>query len=629
MDSLARGPVFKSELEGEQPLWEGGPSSKDRIDYESKMRRWREAAREEAYNHANLNPEREATEKYVQALQGNWWDKKRARYKSKFFDNRLNNSRRQDLALLTDTRPTIDISSNTPAYAESANVVTKVIHHEWFHSDMDISLVTAADISMLNGTGFWKLGAAAPGSMQVLPCGPDSVMPIQPQFHLQDSTAVLYRTWKSLNYFRRKFPFAYAGLERDSTYLEQQIGGQARFARPDWVQEYTWNGMSPAFRRVIGVRTAAEDIQTDNSMFRSVELQEYWVDDQQINESKEPVLMRHPYLSLAQHNWWYWVKPGKPLYPRKRLLVFAGRRLMYDGPSPYWHGMYPFACLRLNPVPWSFWGLSKYRDLMPLNRAMNEIGAGIMDMVTRALNPIAITKAGAVPVSSWNQFFPDMPGGRLYMLPNANISTDLRYMDPPNIPAWVIQGHQYLNAEFDRLSGSIDMGAMGKKKQMPGGDAIEQMRDSQNSSQRLDGRFLEAFLRDAGLLAMSNVFQHYQMPMRLRLLGADGITWEDFESNGPNLVPKNSLPKEDHWKSFSMQVAPGSLHGGSKDREKQIAMNLASRHLLPIKEMYRKLELGNPEQLYQSLIEEQQQMGQHSGSGRTPRTSQQKKGQAV
>jgi len=47
--------------------------------------------------------------------------------------------------------------------------------------------------------------------------------------------------------------------------------------------------------------------------------------------------------------------------------------------------MYPFAMLRLNPVIWSFWGMSKYASLIPLNKAINEIGAGTMDMIKRAL----------------------------------------------------------------------------------------------------------------------------------------------------------------------------------------------------------------------------------------------------
>jgi len=569
--------------------------------YYQQVQRWRESTKQEAYQTASLNPEANAIQRYINCLSGQWWDKRRPKYKSSFFDNRLENCRIADLASLTDTRPTIDVTTQIDAYKQQTQVVQNVIRYEWMRNDMDLALVSVADIARLMGTGFWKIGAATPGYMQVVPCGPDNVMPIQPGFHIQQSSAVLYRTWKSLAWFRNKFPWRSSGLDRELEDIDQLVGGPGQYSRPSYLDEYTWNGMSPQMRRVVGVKvdTTAE---ARSSIFRSVELQEFYVDDPQINESKNPVLMRHPYLSLEQHNWWYWVRPGERLYPRKRLLIFAGRRLMYDGPSWAWSGLYPFACLRLNPVPWSFWGLSKYRDLLPINTAINEIVAGILDMVKRALNPTSLTKSGAVPQASWKEFFPDLPGQKLYLGPNANIN-DLRYMPPPEIPAYVFQLLQHLSVEFDRLSGQIDTGALSKKKQLPGSDSIESMRDSQSAGGRLEGRYLEAFLRDAGVQAMSNTFQFYELPIRLMMLGDAGQTLQDYNYDGPNMLPEG-VPKEDHWRNFSIMVSPGSLHGGQKERNKQVAIGMASKDLFPLLNLYQLLELPNPQAILDQLKKE-------------------------
>ena len=564
--------------------------------------KWRESAREEAYRTADLNPEKDDALKYMQALGGNWWDKRRARYKSKVFDNRLNNSRQTDLSLLTQIRPTIDISSKIEAYGEQANIVSKVIRSEWLTRDMDMEFIRLNDIAKLNGTAFWKLGATYPGMTKTLSLGPESVLPIQPGFHIQQSTAVLYRAWKSMNAIRQRFPYTSEGIENDASFLDQGFGNQTRYARPNDIPEYTWNGMSQAMRRSLGVRTSATEM-SGPSIFNALEVQEYYVDDPSINESSQAVLMRDPFMGLKSYNWWYWVKPGQPLYPRKRMLVFCGHRLLYDGPSPFWHGMYPFACLRLNPVPWSFWGLSKYRDLLPLNQAMNEILAGILDMVRRALNPTVITKAGAVPQATWREFYPDMPGARLYMLPNSNPNTDVKYIDPPNIPAWVMQAHQYCSAEFDRLAGILDPTSVGKKKQVPGGDTIEQMREMMNTVTQLESRYGELFLRDAGVLAMSNIFQFFETPMRLKLLGANGISIEDFNYEGPNLIP-NNVPKEDHWKSFAMLISPGTLLGSSRDREKQTAIGMAAKHLIPLQLLWQIVEAGDPAKLLEMMKQE-------------------------
>jgi len=264
----------------------------------------------------------------------------------------------------------------------------------------------------------------------------------------------------------------------------------------------------------------------------------------------------------------------------------------------------------------NFWGLSKYRDLLPLNQAMNEILAGILDMVRRALNPTVITKAGAVPQATWREFYPDMPGGKLYMLPNSNPNSDVKYIDPPNIPSWVMQAHGYLSSEFDRLAGILDPSSVGKKKQVPGGDTIEQMREMMNTVTQLESRYGELFLRDAGVLAMSNIFQFFETPMRLKLLGKDGISMEDFNYNGPNLIPDN-VPQEDHWKSFAMLISPGTLLGSSRDREKQTAIGMAAKGLLPLQKLWQVLEAGDPKQLMEMMKQEHEMGVSVKGGGKT------------
>ena len=361
------------------------------------------------------------------------------------------------------------------------------------------------------------------------------------------------------------------------------------------------------------------------SMFQNIEMQEFWIDDPSINESKHDVMMRHPYLSLEQHNYWYWVKPGQRLYPRKRLMVFGGRKLLYDGPSPFWHGMYPFTTLRLNPVPWSFWGLSKYRDLYPINKALNDIGAGVLDLVKLALNPIAVTKMNAMSQGAWKEFYPDLPRGKVMLMSGAQM-TDLKYMEPPQIPQWVLLFHTYLLGEFDRLSGAVDMGSLAKKKQAPGGDTIEAMREAMNSVNRLEGRYIEDFLEQGGTQAVSNFFQYFDLKRRVMLMGPKGISWEDLNAAGPNLTPLN-VPREDHWRNFAMKIGTGSLLNNAKDRDKSMAIMLAKSGLLPVQYLYEKLEI--PPEVYGQLVKEHQEGIIHT-QGKSPRSSRgQRNGQAA
>ena len=259
--------------------------------------------------------------------------------------------------------------------------------------------------------------------------------------------------------------------------------------------------------------------------------------------------------------------------------------MMYDGPSPYWHGLYPFSMLRLNPVIWSFWGLSKYQNLIPLNKCINEIGAGTMDMIRRALNPQMLAKENSIVKDAFERFFPNMPGGKLKMTNMSDVQRDVRYMDPPQLPAYVFQFFQAVSGEFDRLSGAVDTGKMTGKKQMPGGDAIEQLRDAANLSIRLEGRYIEDFLRDTGTLAISNIFQMYTAKQRLRILGANGLTWQDFDYNPGSMVPDAEKAPRSIDAIFFFRNCPGSLLGTNKTQEKTAAMTLfklqAAHHALP------------------------------------------------
>ena len=593
--------------------------------YMSAMGDYQEMCKEEAMRTWKLSSEFNKIAEYINYLEGGFWDRRRPKYLSNFSDNRLAQTRYAKLSLLTDVRPVISVTTNVPAFQEQSTITDAVIRDEWTRNDLDLGLVSVTDAALLFGNGFWKITSSMPGYMKFIPCGPDVVMPIQPGFHLQDSSAILYRTYKPLSYFQRLWPERSANLEQETTSQEQHEG--TMFQRPPQISEFTWNALSPQMRYRMGIRVGGK-IQTPNARsYPVIELNEIWVDDQSLNMSDEDVIVRDPFLPLDAHNYWARVKPMQRLYPRKRLIVFAGKRLMYDGPSPYWHGLYPFSMLRLNPTIWSFWGVSKYRDLVPLNKAINEIGAGTMDIVKRTLNPQLIAKEGAVNKDAFERFFPNMPGGKLKINNSYNAMTDIRYMDPPVLPQSIFQMAEFITAEYDRASGSIDTSNLASKGQVPGGESIEAMRDMANPAVRLEGRYIEAFLRDTGKIAISNIFQFYTRAQRLRILGENGLTWQDFDYDPKKMMTPDGEIAEDHWRNFSMEVVPGSLLGTNKVQEAQTAMSLFKIGGISRKALLRQLGRGaEADQIEQEIKDEVDAdistiagPAKQQGQGRTPR----------
>ncbi|NJL72279.1 MAG: hypothetical protein HC888_12200, partial [Candidatus Competibacteraceae bacterium] len=241
---------------------------------------------------------------------------------------------------------------------------------------------------------------------------------------------------------------------------------------------------------------------------------------------------------------------------------------------------------------------------------INKIGGGIMDIIQRSLAPTVVSRLSSVSKPAWDKFFPDAPGQKLLLNGAGNPTNDIKYMDTPQIPPYVQQFlGQYLMPEFDKHAGTMDMTQIAGKKQAPGGDTIEQMRDTMQSAYQLKGRFIERALTDAGTLAVSNVFQYYTQSQRMKLLGEDGLTLQDFDFDPGTLIP-SGLTREQRmmfWKNFAMTILPGSLHSGAQDRQKLIQTNLFGMGAISRAQLLRTLEIGDAEKIQKELNEEKTQ----------------------
>lgn len=607
------------------------------IDYstkaESRLLDFRDAAFQQALSELRANPEYNEISTYIDMLEGRQWQGVNlSSWRNQFIDNRMSRARVDALAYLTDIKPTISVTTHVKEYQGIAAVIQGVIQAEWKNQRLDAAVEEVLDHSLF-GTGYWKMGCSYPGEFNVISCGIDTVMPVQEGKNIQDSTAIIYRVFKPPSFFKRRWPMRAMGIEREADPGLLQNQSNQGYSRPFGVQEYSWASMSPAMKYHKSKITPGSSVQDQWAQFPLIELMEIWVEDDHVNELSEPVIVKDPYKDLDAHNYWYRVLPGHRLYPNKRLLVFGGDRLMYDGPSPYWHGRFPFCKLRLNPTVWSNGGLALYRDLKPLNIAINKLGGGIDNVVDKAVKPITITRDGAVNATSWEKFFSDKAGGKLKLTNMGNPSSDVRFVEPPNLPGYVNTYQQYLIQTFREQAGQMDLSSLQKKKQLPGGDTVEQFKDSLTTSRRRELRNLEWFLEDAGQLAVPCVTQFFSRDQRFRMLGEKGITRSDFDYKPGTMVGWTSEPTEFH-KNFSLEIDPGSMHQGSRDRAKQFAMILRKSHDISRRELFRQLDAGvdvslNEEELKQEAAQQPQPQPKGKGGPKNEMTRGQRNGKVV
>lgn len=596
--------------------------------YQKNMSYWRDAVLRQGAEELQACSDLQKANDYIQYLDGKFWGDQRPEWRSQYADNITMDQRLEAIAALTDMKPTVDVSCAVEDYEHQAKIGLNVIKSVWQTQRLQSRQIRDLIDHGLFGTGFLKCVACEPGEMQISAHALGNVIPVQMEGNnLQSAEAVIYRAYKSLSYFNRKWGRdKTAGLERYSVNLMQALQTD-KYARPNNIPEYQWSTLSPAMKRRMHLsRNTNVNQGFPNSMvqpFPVIELQEIYHADQSYNDFGHPVLVKDPDRKVEDHNYHYIVPPGAMMFPHKRLTIFGGDLVMYDGPSPFWDGLYPFIMLMLNPTVWSPGGVAKYRDILPLVKTQNRIMAGVEETVMDAVNRNVITRKGAIDPISWDRFDPSRPKQKVMLNGTANPATDFRYMEAKQLPGYVESTVKFLESRINRRTGALDVSGMSRKKQVPSGEVLTDLQDAMSGPYRLECDQVETAMCELGQLAISRIFQFYTIDQRLKILGPDGQSWEDYDYVAENMVPA-SAPKEDHWRLFSFNIAPGTLHGKSQFQKKQVAIALRRAHDISLHSLYRLLDAGlNADEEISMIAKESKELPQPApkASGRTPRPS--------
>lgn len=481
---------------------------------ETAVRQWCEAAFEEAEADQKQSEEVKLVEKYIDYLSGKQWPAGRPSYRAKPVNNRMYRLFWEVIALLTDIRPIADVRSTerTQKYVDVEDLLNKGIKAWWVNNGIEMRSAMCIVYAMLTA-GFSKLewdptANGGVGDISLVPLGPTAVLPLKPGIDLQDSEALIYNTVKPVGWVKRKHPSRAHLVTPDLDMSQYAIDSNP----PSSNSPFLYDRLTPAFKRLM-----AKDRIAGASAFPMVRYREFWLKDYTVNSSSTTVLMGNPYSKFDEA---YWVKPQEMLYPRGRLIVMAGRKIVHDGPNPYWHGLFPFSLCRLNIVPWSIYGLSDLRSLSDMQDIVNQILAGVLDMIKRAVNPPFFAPKSAFSEKVWNDVDLSMPGARLAY--NAVSPGEPKVVSVAPLPGFVLNMQQSLYHEMDQQSNIAAVNAAAGKKQIPGADTLDLIRNVQQTPIRLKGRNIEKFISDNGAQLVPNMFQFYRKDRRVFLVGPDG-----------------------------------------------------------------------------------------------------------
>jgi len=501
-------------------------------------------------------------------------------------------------ALMTDVKPFWDFRTYNPRLEKYAEIFGK-LSSAWY-------LQRGIDTRFSECIKYWEAAATAwahpfyneqTEDLDMASEDPRDVLPIRPSGNttIQDAMGVIVRRQRPVSYIKarygRKADRVQADTDGSSVALNLMNTRAGRML--DAVMA------SPFRRRLFGDDRANRElprIPTANLYTM------YLADNSEYRGTLPRVMGQRTESGDPATNWSYIVRTGEKLYPRKRCIVFTRDCILYDGPSIYWHGLFPYCKLTLDPWPWSWLGKAPLWDLLPLQRSLDRCLRVIDDWVEKMARPDLIADKNSTSKAAMERI--DTRRSGLKLQQNPAMGKGIQIVYPPPMAEGIFKQVEWITNEMDSISGVRDMSQMMRLNQIPSASTIEKVSETMSPTVRGRSRAIEAFMREFGMMTAYNFAQFYDLPKRYTILGPDGVTREDFDFDPGSMIPdfvhkedfdhrgvptasalmRGPMPRYERAREFLRQftyhVAPGSLLAASEIEEQLKYLQLSRAGLI-------------------------------------------------
>ena len=546
---------------------------------------WTESVYSEAEYEQSNSAEMKLTGKLIDYIHGRQWSPQARFGRARPVINRLFRNFIEMTGLLTDIEPDFKIKfhqGSSKAFDSLEKLLNEMVIDWSIMSDFESELSQTIMYGILH-TGFAKLqwnpklnyGA---GDNEFLPLSPINLMMVGASQKLQDAETVIYRQPVTMAYLKRKYGTLADYVKPDSGLT----GAPAEMMRPAKIPAAQWAKLNPTLRRMMGQKT-----ENPSTQYPMVMLKEFWVKDDSIWDGSTSLEVGD-----QDSSWGYMVEPGMPIYPRGRVVVTAGGKVLEDGPNPYWHAQFPFAMYRPYRVPWQLEGLSSLAPGAAIQNVLNRIYGGVMDTINAAIEPTLIGPKALFSQQTWDSLDPGEPGGKLAYNNNSPKAPEFR--KPPELASYIPQTAASFEKEMDSMSGAAAIQQALGKKQVPGGDSLDTIMNSRSINIRMMGRELKSFLVPIGSMVCCNIMQFSSAKYRAGVFGGEGLMDSDFTPVYGNILPSGMQPEE-FVRRCSFSIRKGSLLNIEKAEEVQIAFALRKNRDISRKRLLRKIGLSQVE----------------------------------
>jgi len=504
-------------------------------------------------------------------------------------------------SVLTDLKPVWNYKPLNPLFQAQGQLLDKLTIAWYLATLADLELGNWVKYAAAEGTADlcveWNPHARFGGDHHIMARDFRDTLPWRPapgSRSVQDWQGVIFREEYTVNVLRGMYPTKAPLFLPTPDSLLATLMGRFRSAASRLV--------SPAADTLSGLSGATHNAKSKSG---NTLLYRIFLDDHSINLTNKPIPMGPPGAS-----WAYTVQPMGRMYPQKRCIIATDKAIISDGPSPFWHGMFPFSRLKLWDVPWQFLGVSLLNDLIPVQDGINDNTNDLRLGIKQWMDPKTVYDRQAVSETFMRLYDPRRPGAKVKT--NPTYGDGFKQLDGPNpeVLQLSLEFIRHLTDKFQDLSGTANLQALLQLRQLPSADTIRQYYEAMTPELRAEGRMIEASLRDVAEMIKVNTFQYQSQAKRITMLGDAGVVLEDFDFDPGTLVPSmepdqpgytpeldKGVPRAERaqffHKLFVFSVAPNSILAMNSSEQKMLRLQLARMGYYDFWSLMESLEVAN------------------------------------
>jgi hypothetical protein len=341
---------------------------------------------------------------------------------------------------------------------------------------------------------------------------------------------------------------------------------------------------------------------------------------------------------IALNHWSYEVQPGDEIYPFKRLIIWTSACVLYDGPSPYWHGLFPVAKFTPNPYQDLWFGISPLWACLPLQESLNKLYRGFDDHLQVFLKPPISGDRRSFAAGELSKLDPRQPGQRWLRNPG---QAEAKLVEIPEMPEFFLRYEELIRARMDDMAGVKNLQSIMGLEQIPEGETIDKMLATMTPESRAESMAMEGYQVEVGTMMAYNLPEFYDEPRVFEILGEDGLTPELYDFDPGTLVPaytdgmyaphgrvgdayydpesgrvierkRSDIDLRPRWqrareafRKYRLKVEPGTLLRSASTQRQMQYMLLRSKKEIPRRMLLEELDIPNLGPAPKGTIEDQ------------------------